>query len=122
MDSTLNSQQLVRLLAEESRRKVVAALVLSDGPQAATELASVTDLDLRQVVDAADRLVSGGLVQQSSGIYELDDAAFQHAARSEAPAVAPTAYGDKPADVARVLDLAFKDGRWCSGPRNTPRG
>ena len=75
MDSTLNSQQLVRLLAEESRRKVVAALVLSDGPQAATELASVTDLDLRQVVDAADRLVSGGLVQQSSGIYELDDAA-----------------------------------------------
>ena len=116
MGSDLNSQQLVRLLAEPARRKVVAALILAEEPVKAEVLASSTGLALRAVVDAVDRLATGGLVEHNSGLYELDDSVFQSAARAEAPAQAPSAHADKPADEARVLDLAFKDGRLVQWP------
>jgi len=116
MEATLTSIQLVRLLAEEGRRKVVAALTLQDGAQTAPEIAEVSGLDLRIVVDAVDRLVAGGLVDQQGAAFVLRSEVFQSAARSEAPAKAPSAHPDQPDDVARVLDVAFKDGKLVQWP------
>ncbi len=116
MESSLNSQHIVRLLADGKRRKVVAALILADGPLAATDLVNPTGLVLRDVVDAIDRLVNGGLVDGDSDGCTLIADVFQHAARSEAPAMPESAHSDQPDDIARVLDLAFKEGRLVQWP------
>ena len=116
METTLDSQRLVRLLAEDTRRKVVAALVLADGPQTAAEVATATGLALRAVVDAGDRLVAAGLVDNDSGTYRLDTEVFQQVARAEAPLAPPSAHADKPAEEAKVLDIAFKHGRLVQWP------
>lgn len=111
----LTSQQLVRLLAAGDRRRVVAALVLCEQPLSAERVAAAAGLDLRAVVEAADRLVSAGLVHVSDGGYALDETLFQQAARAEADP-APSAYPEEPDDVARVLDLAFIDGKLVHWP------
>jgi len=116
VEPSLTSIQLVRLLAEEDRRKVVAALVLMGGPATAPEIAERAELNLRVVVDALDRLASGRLVSQSADSFALEADAFQQAARAEAPTPAPSVHGDQPHDVARVLDTAFRDGKLVQWP------
>jgi len=59
MEPALDSTQLVRLLASDDRRKVVAALVLIDAAASPTAIAQRADLSLRTVVDSLDRLVTG---------------------------------------------------------------
>jgi len=112
----VNSQQLVRLLADDNRRKVVAALVLADGPLAAGAVAEITGLVLREVVDSASRLESGGVLDCDSDSYALISGVFQQAARAEAPATPPSDHPDQPEDVARVLDLAFQNGKLVQWP------
>lgn len=112
----LTSQQLVRLLAAPDRRRVVAALVLAEQPMSASELATTARLDLRSVVDAADRLANAGLLRTLNDTYELDESLFQQAARAEADPAPPSVFGDEPDDVARVLDLAFTDGKLVQWP------
>lgn len=113
---TLTSQQLVRLLASDDRRRVVAALVLAEQPLSASDLAAQSGLEVRAMVDAADRLVGPGLVRLSDGTYELDESLFQQAARTEAGPAPASAYPDQPDDVARVLDTAFADGKLVQWP------
>ena len=103
-------------MADENRRKVVAALILTDDSRTAQELAEATGLDLRHVVDAADRLINGGIVDKANNGYRLFDEVFQQAARAEAPPAPESAHPDAPEDVARVLDLAFKDGKLVQWP------
>lgn len=112
----MNSQHLVRLLADENRRRVVAALVLADAPSTAGQIASASGLSLREVVDSATRLVTGGLIDGDTKAYSLIDDVFQQAARAEAPATPPSEHSDQPDDVARVLDLAFKNGKLVQWP------
>lgn len=116
MNATVNSQQLVRLLADDNRRKVVAALVLADEPLAAEVVAEITGLSLRDVVDSASRLVGGGLLHGGSNTYSLIGDVFQQAARAEAPPAPVSAHPDEPEDVARVLDIAFTDGKLVQWP------
>lgn len=112
----LSSQQIVRLLAADERRRIVAALVLSNEPLNAAALAVASGLELRAVVDAADRLVGTGLVRLVDGTYVLDESLFQLAARAEADPAPASAYPDEPDEVARVLDLAFTDGKLVQWP------
>ncbi len=107
---TLDSTGLVRLLAQPDRRRVAAALILR--PANTGELVAATDLDVRTVTDAVSRLVAGGLVEQGGdGQYVLLEAAFEQAARHDAPPQPASAHPDEPAEVARVLDQAFAEGR-----------
>lgn len=110
-----DSAQLVRLLAESDRRRVVAVLVLNDGPLTPNDIAQAAELTLRVVIDALDRLSAGGLVADAGAGFELLDDAFSRAARTDAPPPRPSEHKDQPHDVARILDAAFRDGelvRW----------
>ncbi|MEL7155893.1 MAG: DUF2087 domain-containing protein [Actinomycetota bacterium] len=108
--SVLDSRSLVRLLAQPDRRRVAAALILR--PSTAEDLVAATGLNLRAVTDALARLAAGGLVEQGTdGGFVLLETAFELAARADAPSPRPSAHPDEPAEVARVLDQAFVDGR-----------
>jgi hypothetical protein len=114
----LDAGELVGLLADDDRRKVVAALVL--GASSRAEIAAVTGLDLRQLVKALNRLVTAGLVLEEPGDeYLLLEAAFAFAARAVAaarPRPVHDEHGDAPPDEARVLRAFVRDGRLTSIP------
>lgn len=102
----LSSRRLVGLLAEESRRRVVAAMILDAGHR--SEIARVAGLDERVVVDALDRLVGAGLVESlGEGRYLLLEEAFKRAARAEAEPAPPSEFPDQPREHRRILDQAF---------------
>lgn len=105
------SRQLVGLLAEPERLRVVAALALDAGT--VEEIVRATGLETRSVVDALDRLDNGGLaVQGSDGTWVLIESSFKHAARDDAPDSTPTGeHLDEPDTHQPVLDRAIVDGR-----------
>lgn len=108
--STLDSRSLVRLLAQPARRRVAAALILR--PSTIEELVAATGLTAREVTDALARLVAGGLVEEGAGGgFVLLEAAFEVAARADAPSPRPSEHPEEPAEVARILDQAFANGR-----------
>jgi hypothetical protein len=114
----LDAGELVGLLADDDRRKVVAALVL--GASTTPELVEATALEGRRVVRALNRLVAGGLVIEGADgrdEHVLLEAAFQLAARAIA-AARPVSdeHGDAPADEAKVLRAFVRDGRLTSIP------
>jgi DNA-binding transcriptional ArsR family regulator len=112
----LDAGELVGLLADDDRRKIVAALVL--GASTTPELVRATGLEGRRVVRALNRLVSGGLVLDAEGDqHVLLEAAFQLAARAVA-AARPVSdeHRDAPADEAKVLRAFVRDGRLISIP------
>jgi len=87
MVAQLDAAKLVGLLADESRRRVVAALVL--GARQLQDVVAKADIDARSAVDAIARLASAGLVVVGSdGTHVLIDDAFGAAARSAAPSAA----------------------------------
>jgi DNA-binding transcriptional ArsR family regulator len=113
----LDAGELVGLLADDDRRKVVAALVL--GAVSRAEIAAATGLDLRGVVRALNRLIGAGLVLEGPGDeHILLEAAFPLAARAVAASrPAPRdEHGDAPPDEARVLRAFVRDGRLTSIP------
>ncbi len=106
----LNAEDLVRLMAEPERRRVIAALILSPGN--AVDVVRVSGLELRQVMAALDRLGSAGLVELGGdGTYVLLEEAFKLAARAEASSRPTAERGDG------VVDRAFVDGRLEKLPR-----
>lgn len=113
----LDSRQIVRLLADDARRRVVAALILAGEAMSAGAVAERTGQSLRDVVDAMTRLASAGLVADDGvGAYSLADRVFEHAARAEAPAAPASQHADEPDDIARILDVAFRDGKLVQWP------
>jgi hypothetical protein len=113
----LDAGELVGLLADDDRRKVVAALVL--GASNLAEIAAATRLDLRRVVKALNRLTTAGLVLEEREEYLLLEAAFAFAARVVAaarPRPELDEHGDAPPDEARVLRAFVRDGRLTSIP------
>jgi len=115
-ESPFDARALVGLLADDDRRRVVAALVLDattiDGVRAAT------GLSVRSAARAVQRLVDAGLVDRADdGSLALFGAAFALAARVEAErAPRSTAHVDEPDAVARVLRVFVRDGRLTSIP------
>jgi hypothetical protein len=115
--SPLDAGELVGLLADDDRRKVVAALVL--GASSRAEIAAAAGLDLRHVVRALNRLTTSCLVLEEREEYLLLEAAFAFAARAVAasrPRPELDEHGDAPPDEARVLRSFVRDGRLTSIP------
>ena len=114
--SPFEAHELVGLLADDDRRRVVAALVL--GAETTADVRQQTGLDARAVGRALQRLVDAGLVQRGKeGNHYLLGEAFGLAARAAAertPRVEE--HADEPENVARVLRVFVRDGRLVSIP------
>jgi hypothetical protein len=112
----LEARELVGLLAEPDRLRVVAALAL--GASTLADIERTTGLDARGAVTALRRLVDGDLVvPDADGSYYLLTEAFRIAARAAAPApAADREHSDAPPDAARVLRAFVRNGRLISIP------
>jgi hypothetical protein len=107
---------IVGLLADDTRRRVTAALVLGAGT--VDEVRAATGLPARDVVEALARLVAGELVVRGDdGDHVLLGEAFRLAAIAASPdRPAPDPTGDVPEDEARVLRSYFRAGRLTQIP------
>ena len=108
------SRQLVGLLAEPDRLRVVAALAL--GAHSLTEVVRATGLDPRAAAAALRRLESGGLVSSMDGELRLDEGRFAAAARAEAPPRQVEDHGVTDPATAAVLRSFLRDGRLVQIP------
>jgi hypothetical protein len=115
-DSPFDARELVGLLADDDRRRAVAALVL--GASTIDAVMADTGLPARSAGRAVQRLVDAGLVLRGDdGTLHLLGEAFALAARAEAErAPAPMEHADEPENVARVLRVFVRDGRLTSIP------
>jgi hypothetical protein len=116
-DAPLDAAALVGLLADDDRRRIVAALVL--GASMADDAGQRAGLDGPRTWKALGRLVDAGLVSPGDdGTLTLLDQAFQDAARAAAAgrASADPAGDDVSPDVARVLRAFVRDGQLTSIP------
>jgi hypothetical protein len=101
--------EVVGLLADPDRLRVVAALVL--GAVTTSEVAAAAGLDVRAAVTALGRLADRGLVDQDRHGWRLAEEELRASARAAAVAGAPEdEHGGAPAEAARVL-RAFVQGR-----------
>jgi hypothetical protein len=115
-DSPFTPRELVGLLADDDRRRAVAALVL--GADSDDDVRRSSGLDARAAGKAVQRLIDAGLVVRGDdGTLHLLGEAFALAARAEAER-APTSHehDDEPAERAKVLRAFVRDGRLLSIP------
>jgi hypothetical protein len=119
MSDTLEPRDILGLLAEEDRLRVVAAILLGAGGMA--EIAAATGLPSRSVARAVARLTAGGLVVGGAGSgYRLRTGALTEAARRAAAEARPAAELDElrtgDPQQAAVLRRFLVDGRLVSIP------
>ena len=99
--SDAGPEALVGLLAEESRLKVVAAIVL--GAKTETDVSAATGLTSKTVRKALDRLARGGLVETTpDGGLRVAADRFQEAAQR----AAASRRGPRPEDLGATADQA----------------
>jgi hypothetical protein len=112
----LDAARLVGLLADEDRRRVVAALVL--GATDGQDIASTAGVDAARAGRALARLEDAGLVERDAdGTLHLAAGAFAAAARAAGAARAEAQAGAPPEDdAARVLTRFVRDGRLVAIP------
>jgi hypothetical protein len=115
-ESPFDARELVGLLADDDRRRAVAALVL--GATTIEGVQADTGLSVRSAARAVQRLVDAGLViRGDDATLHLLGEAFALAARAEAErAPRSVEHDDEPANVARVLRVFVRDGRLTSIP------
>ena len=101
----LSSSDLVGLLADPSRRQVVAALILGEDDLAGVR--KTTGLSARAAGTALSRLVGAGLVIKEDDHLVLFADAFREAAGAAGRAT-PAESGDEPSGVLRAF---VRDGR-----------
>lgn len=114
MSRDLDAATIVGLLADDDRRRVVAALEL--GATTIDEVVAATHLDAARAGKAAGRLAEAGLVIQQDGALYVLGAAFQRAARAARERPPSTEHADQPADRRKVLDAFVVDGRLTKIP------
>lgn len=110
----LDAATLVGLLADDDRRRAVAAIEL--GAATMDEVAAAAGLPAARAAKAVGRLAETGLVVQLDGGLHVLGAAFQIAAREALARPASAEHADRPADARRVLDAFVRDGRLTSIP------
>lgn len=115
----LGAGELAGLLADDARRRVVAALVLGAGDLA--DVLRQTGLDARSGGTAVTRLVGSGLVTRAEdGALHLLGEAFRLAARAAASSRGTAGDAGEHADAApeevKVLRAFVRDGRILSIP------
>jgi len=115
-DPVPDAATIVGLLADDDRRRVVAALVL--GATTVDEVRAATGLPTRAVAEALARLVAAELVVRGDdGDHVLLGEAFRRAAIAAAPQrPPPDPTGDAPEDEARVLRTYLRAGRLTQIP------
>ena len=115
-DPVPDAATIVGLLADDDRRRVVAALVL--GASTVEALRAATGLPTRAVAEALARLVAAELVVRGDGgDHVLLGEAFRRAAIAAAPErPPPDPTGDAPEDEARVLRTYLRAGRLTQIP------
>jgi hypothetical protein len=106
--------ELLGLLAEPDRLRVVAALAL--GASAAGEIAERAGLPIKSAMRALARLESGGLVSSGKDGYLLHLDALKDVARAAAPAERDDDFGTTDREAAAVLRAFLRDGRLTSMP------
>jgi len=110
--SDAGPEALVGLLAEESRLKVVSAIVL--GATTEREIVTATNLDPKTVRKALERLIRGGIVESATtGGLRVVTERFKEAARrvaADRPQPRPEELGAT-ADQAQVLRNFLVDGK-----------
>ena len=110
----LDAPTLVGLLADDDRRRCVAALEL--GASSLDRVVTVTGLTPARAGKALGKLVESGLVVQLDGELHLLGAAFQRAAREALARPASSEHADQPAEQRKVLDAFVRDGRLTQIP------
>ena len=115
----LGANDLIGLLAERDRLRVVAALVL--GADRIETIRDMTGLDYATISKALQRLMDKGLVEHDESFhYVLLTEAFQLAARMHGEQRArgnePDLEPDTPEEEAKVLRTFFRDGRLTKIP------
>lgn len=110
--------ELVGLLAEPERLRVVAALAL--GARTPSQLAVATGLDGRTLSAALRRLGSGGLVGADGDGFVLRAELFKQAAREAAPE-SPASYEHLDPRAAATLRVFLRDGRLAGLPAQRGR-
>jgi hypothetical protein len=110
----LDAAAIVGLLADDTRRRVVAALEL--GATTVDEVMTATGLGAAEVARAAGRLAEQGLVVQADGSLYVLGEAFRRAARQALARPPSDEHADAPADVRKVLAAFVVDGRIVSIP------
>jgi len=115
-ESPFEARELVGLLADDDRRRAVAALVL--GATTIEGVRADTGLSVRAAARAVQRLVDAGLVVRGDdATLHLLGEAFSLAARAEAErAPKSVEHDDEPENVARVLRVFVHEGRLSSIP------
>ena len=108
--------EVVGLLADGDRLRVVAALVL--GSTSLAEVQDRTGLGARAAGRALARLVDAGLVESDVHGFRLREEELRLSGREAAASrrVADEEHGDQPPEVARVLRAFVRDGRLLSIP------
>jgi hypothetical protein len=100
--SASTPREILGLLAEEDRLKVVAALAL--GAATSAEIAAATGLGGREAGRALARLDAGGLVDRDGGAYRLRVEALRDAAMAGAkPEPEPVGAGEGAGVLARFI-------------------
>lgn len=115
----MRPSEVVGLLADGDRLRVVAAVVL--GATSAAEVQAATGLDARATLKALTRLVDGGLVEDDGRGYRVLEEEIRRVAREAAPADDEEHADEPDAERARVLRAFVKDGRLVSIPASRPK-
>ena len=105
---SVNAGEIVGLLADPDRRRVVAAMIL--GATTAEDIARTAGLDARAVATALHRLGERGLVIRDGEHAFVVEEAFATAARAAASHPEPLDPDVDP-EVARVMRSFVRDGR-----------
>jgi DNA-binding transcriptional ArsR family regulator len=112
-------EELVGMLAESDRLRIVAALVL--GARTNAEIVQATGLDDRAVAKALRRLENGGLVTRGSDVLSLHEHMFKDVVRHSAKPAAVEDHGYADPKVESVVRTFIRDGHLTGMPAQQSR-
>jgi hypothetical protein len=112
-NATVDASDLVGLVADESRLRTFAAVVL--GARATEDVSEAAGLPVRETLRALTRLESGGLVERAKDGWEPRLDRLRRAALAR-PTVDLVDYGDVADETAAVLRAFLPHGRLAQMP------